>query len=250
MVLNARTVAATESNAPFFWRVVSLGRGGETLPDVPPARFVLDAGASSQVLPPEPFVGTDGELIIHSLRGGDPPKFGQLLSHLPAASGSDGRELNGRDQLLRYAIGAWPEEDWTVALRVRIQEMPRNRLGQVFSAWSRNGDDPLRLVLDGGKLYARIEAGGGCSTPGVALQQGRWYAVAAVKRDGTLRLFVDGKAAGSCAVPAFLPTQATDCALGGNPHYQGNEFLAASFADFVFYARAFSEAEIQRLASP
>ena len=250
MVLDTRTVSTAESNATLFWRVVALGHGGETLPDVPPARLMLDAGTPPQVLPAEPRIGTDGELIIHSLRGDDPPKFGQLLSHLPAASGSDGRELNGRDQLLRYAIGAWPEEDWTVALRVRIQEIPRNRLGQVFSAWSRNGDDPLRLVLDGGKLYARIEAGAGCSTPGVALEPGHWYAVAAVKHDGTLRLFVDGKAAGSCAVPAFLPTQATDCALGGNPHYQGNEYLAASFADFVFYARAFSEAEIQRLASP
>jgi hypothetical protein len=250
VMLNTRAVAATESNAPFFWRVVALEPGGETLPDVPPARFVLDADAPPQVLSPEPLIGADSELIIHSLRSDDPPKFGQLLSRLPAASGSEGRELNGRDQLLRYYFGAWPEEDWTVALRVRIREMPRNRLGQVFSAWCRNADDPLRLVLDGGKLYARTEAGAGFSTPGVALEQGRWYAVAAVKRDGTLMLFVDGKAAGSCAVPAFLPTQATDCALGGNPHYHGNEFLAASFADFVFYARAFSEAEIQRLASP
>jgi hypothetical protein len=250
VLLNTRTVSAAESNATFFWRVVALGPGSETLPDVPPARFVLDAGAPPQALPPEPRAGADSELIIHSLRGDDSPKFGQLLSLLPSASGSEGRELNGRDQLLRYAIGAWPEGDWTAALRVRIQEIPRNRLGQVFSAWSRNADDPLRLVLDGGKLYARIEAGAGFSTPGVALEQGRWYAVAAVKHDGTLRLFVDGKAAGSCAVPAFLPTQATDCALGGNPHYQGNEFLAASFADFVFYARAFSETEIQRLASP
>ena len=120
----------------------------------------------------------------------------------------------------------------------------------MFSAWCRNVDDPIRLVLDAGKLYARIEAGAGFSTPGVALEQGRWYAVAAVKRDRTLRLFVDGKAAGSCTVPAFLPTRAIDCALGGNPHYNGNEFLAASFADFIFYARAFSDAEVQRLASP
>ena len=250
VALNTRTLAAAESNGSVFWRVVALGPGSETLPDVPPARFVLDAGAPPQLLPPEPLVGPARELILHSLRGDDPPKFGQLLSRLPAAGGSDGRELNGRDQMLRYALGAWPEGDWTVALHVRIREMPRGRLGQVFSAWSRNADDPLRLVLDGGKLYARIEAGAGYSTPGVALELGRWYAVAAVRRDGTLRLFVDGSAVGSCAVPAFLPTQATDCALGGNPHYNGNEFLAACFADFAFYARAMSDEEIQRLASP
>jgi hypothetical protein len=189
-------------------------------------------------------------LIIHSLREDDPPKFGKLISPQPATSASDGKELNGRDQMLRYSVGAWPEDDWTVAVRVRVREMPRNRIGQVFSAWCGNVDDPLRLVLDGGKIYARIEAGAGFSTPGVALEQGRWYALAAVKRDGTVRPFVDGKAVGSGAVPASLPTRATDCALGGNPHFNGNEFLAASFADFAFYARAFSDAEIQRLASP
>jgi uncharacterized protein len=250
VMLNTQDLAPAESKGTFFWRVVALGPGGETLPDVPPARFVLDAGAPPQILPPEPLIGPDKELVIHSLRGDDPPRFGQLLSPLPAAAGSDGRELNGRDQLLRYALGAWPQDDWTVALRVRIREMPRNHLGQVFSAWHKNVDDPLRLVLDGGKLYARIEAGAGYSTPGVALEPGRWYALAAVRRAETMRLFVDGKAVGSCAVPAFLPTQATDCALGGNPHYNGNEFLAASFADFAFYARALSDVEIQRLASP
>ena len=250
VVMNTRTLAATETNGQFFWRVVALGPGGETLPDVPPARFVLDAGAAPQVLPPEPIIGPDRELIVHSLRGDDPPKFGQLLTPLPLASGSEGRELNGRDQMLRYGIGAWPEGDWTVSLRVRIREMPRDHLGQVFSAWNRSVDDPLRLVIEGGKLYARVEAGAGYSTPGVALEQGRWYAVVAVKSGETLRLFVDGKSVGSCAVPSFLPTQAADFALGGNPHYSGNEFLAASFADLAFYARAFTEAEIARLAAP
>ena len=226
------------------------GAGGETLADVPPARFVLDSSAPPQALLPEPLTGPDRELIIHSLRAQDPPKFGRLISPWPGVSGADGRELNGRDQMLHYSLGAWPAEDWTVVVRVRVRELPRNRLGQVFSAWCRNVDDPLRLVLDGGKLYARIEAGAGFSTPGLTLEPGRWYAVAAVKREGTLRLLVDGKTIGSCAAPMYLPTQATDCALGGNPHYSGNEFLAASFADFAFYARALSDAELQRLASP
>jgi hypothetical protein len=250
LVLNTRNLAAAESKEPFFWRVVVLGSGGETVADVPPARFVLDPGAPPQALPPEPLIGPDSQLIIHSLRADDPPEFGRLVSPLPATGASEGKELNGRDQMLRYSIGAWPEDDWTVAVRVRVREMPRNRIGQVFSAWCRNVDDPLRLVLDSGKLYARIEAGAGFSTPGVALEQGRWYALAVVKRDGTVRLFVDGKAVGSCVVPASLPTQATDCALGGNPHFSGNEFLAASFADFAFYARALSDAEIGRRASP
>ena len=53
-----------------------------------------------------------------------------------------------------------------------------DRLGQVFSAWTGPSDDPLRIVIDRGKLYARIEGGGGGSTAGTDLQVGRWYAVA------------------------------------------------------------------------
>ena len=74
----------------------------------------------------------------------------------------------------------------------------------------------------------------------------RWQRSSVARRCGYLWT---AKSVGSCAVPSFLPTQATDCGLGGNPHFSGNEFLAASFADLAFYARAFSEAEIVRLAT-
>jgi hypothetical protein len=80
------------------------------------------------------------------------------------------------------------------------------------------------------------------------MEAGRWYHVAAVKRGGKLTLFVDGQSIGSCAAPEFTTTQATDGALGGNPHFSGNEFLAARFADFAFFARALTAEDIQRLA--
>jgi hypothetical protein len=133
-------------------------------------------------------------------------------------------------------------------VRVFITEHPKNRIGQVFSAWTAGMDDPLRLVVDDGKLFARMEAGGGFSTPGVSVEAGRWYALAAAKGAGRLTLYVDGRAIGACSVPEFTNTQAQDCALGGNPHFTGNEFLAARFADFRFYARALSNKEIRELA--
>jgi hypothetical protein len=80
------------------------------------------------------------------------------------------------------------------------------------------------------------------------MEAGRWYHVAAVKRGGTLTLFLDGKPVGSCAAPEFTTTLAKDCALGGNPHFSGNEFLAARFADFSFFARALTAEEIQGMA--
>jgi hypothetical protein len=83
----------------------------------------------------------------------------------------------------------------------------------------------------------------------VDLQPQRWYAVAAVKSGTTLRLFLDGKAVGSTTVPIASRTQSTACALGGNPRFTGNEFLAARFADFTFYNRALSEQEVSAVAA-
>ena len=230
------------------WRVITVSTNGETAPDVPPARFTLAADAPPQVIPPVSKPGPAGELLFHSLRHDEPPRFGEMLSARHEAGGADGTAVKGRDQMLVYAVPAWPEEDFTVAVRVRIDEMPKGGLGQIFSAWAAGMDDPLRLVVENGKLYARIEAGGAFGTPGVPIEAGRWYHVCAVKRGETLALFLDGQPAGSCAAPRFTTTAAHDCALGGNPHFGGDESLAATFADFGFWERALSTEELRRLA--
>jgi hypothetical protein len=233
---------------PCYWRVVSITTDGETIADVPPAWFRIDPTAPPQVLPAEPKLGPTGEMIVHSLRGTDAPQFGEPKPAIFSSRDENGTEVNGRDQMLAYAVPAWPEEDFTVSVRVNIKELPQKRIGQIFSAWAGGMDDPLRLVVDGGKLFARIEVGGGFSTPGAPVETGRWHSVAATKRGGTLTLLVDGRAVGSCAVPEFITTQAQDCALGGNPHFSGNEFLSARFSDFHFYAKSLSTEEIQALS--
>jgi hypothetical protein len=247
MTLNTETVAALakSNSSPIYWRVVSKDTNGESIADVPPAWFKIDPSAPPLVLPAEPKLGPHGEMIVHSLRGTDAPQFGELKSAKFSSRDESGTEVNGRDEMLVYSAPAWPEEDFTVSVRVNIKEHPQRRIGQVFSAWAGGMDDPLRLVVDGGRLFARIEAGGGFSTPGAPVETGRWYSVAATKRGGTLALFVDGRAVGSCTAPEFTATQAQDCALGGNPHFSGNEFLAARFADFHFYAKPLSVEEIQ-----
>lgn len=244
----ALTTRAGDSASQLYWRVVSISTSGESIPDVPPARFILDPAAPQQVWPPDPKPGPNGEIITHSLRGEATPRFGDVKSATHSVRDADGTEVNGRDQMLVYAVPAWPEEDFTVAVRVRLHESQGKRAGQIFSGWAAGMDDPLRLMVDGGKVTARIESGGFFSTPGVALESGRWYHVAAVKRGGTLTLFVDGKSVGSCGAPEFTNTLAKDCALGGNPHFSGNEFLAAKFSDFAMFARALTAGEIQALA--
>jgi hypothetical protein len=243
---------AANPNAPGperWWRVITVGLHGETAPDVPPARFTLDPEAPAQTLPPSNKPGPNGELILHSLRGEAAPTFGRLNSSKKESHDAEGTQVNGRDQMLVYSIPAWPEQDFTVAVRVRINEMPKGRLGQIFSAWTAGMDDPLRLAVENGKLFARIEAGQLFGTAGTPIPTGTWHHVAAVKSGSTLKLFLDGQPAGSCAAPEFSTTTTRDCALGGNPKFTGNEFLAAAFADFGMWERALSPAEVQRLAS-
>lgn len=251
LTLNLETLPATacQDFAPIFWRVISVNANGETAADVPPAWFMVDPSAPPLASSPEFKPGPHGEIIVHSLRGDDAPQFGELKPMTFFNRDGSGTEVNGRDEKLIYSVPEWPEENFTVCVRVKVRELPQNRIGQVFSAWAGVMDDPLRLVVEEGKIFARIEAGSAFSTPGQALETGRWYALAAIKRGGTLTLFVDGRSVGSCAAPAFTTTQAQVCALGGNPHFGGNEFLAARFADFHFYARALSSGEIKALAA-
>jgi len=251
LTLDSETLAAAANGgtAPVFWRVISVNANGETAADVPPAWFMMDPSAPPLSPPPELSTGPRGEIIVHLLRGDAAPRFGELKSAKFASRDGSGTEVNGQDQMLIYSVPLWPEEDFTVSLRVNIRELPRKGIGQVFSAWAGAMDDPLRLVVEGGRVFARIEAGGAFSTPGHALETGRWYALAATKRGGTLTLFVDGRPVGSCAAPEFATTQARDCALGGNPHFGGNEFLAARLADFHFYARSLSNEELEALSA-
>ena len=108
-------------------------------------------------------------------------------------------------------------------------------------------DDPLRLTVDDGKLFARIEAQRVFTTRGVRITPGAWHHVVAVKSGPKLILYLDGRAQETIEVPAALNTAARVCALGGNPNYSGNEFLEADFAQFKLLARAMSAEEVAAL---
>jgi hypothetical protein len=256
VVLNEPQLQQLPLGRTLYWKVAAVNSHGATDAVGPRSRFKIDP-----TLPPPPRdepelqQGPNAELVKADLHGNPKPAFGRLLgsSSSPPAAGPDGQpghavELDGQSQMLRYAIEEFPEEDYSVTVRVRFSELPRNRLGQVFSAWCAPMDDPLRICVEKGKLFARIESGQGYSTPGAVVEPGRWYHVAAVKSGSQLTLFVEGKAVGSATVPLFVTTRAQDVALGGNPHYSGNECLAARFADFAFYARALSVHEVGELA--
>jgi uncharacterized protein len=198
--------------------------------------------------------GPDALVVSASLKGEAKPQFGRLLNATGCVATADNQaiSLNGRDGMLLYGLPENFGADFTVAVRVRVRELPpAKRIGQVFSAWCGSLDDPLRLTVDGGKLAARIEAGRGYGTAGVPLAAGEWHHVAAVKSGTKLTLYLDGVARASAKVPAVVSTQSRAFALGGNPAYSGApEFLAADFANLLVRNRALSDTEVAALWHP
>ena len=254
LLLPPEEAAKLQPQTPYYWKVVARNPLGESESIGPYKHFVIDPAA-----PPMPTSSygerePDGMITAALLNGRVEPEYGTLLGAggWKPAAGPKGEadtaiELDGQG-MVKYKLAAFPEEAYTVSIWVAATELPQDRLGQVFSAWCAGMDDPLRLVVDKGKLFARIEAGSRYGTEGVELESGRWYHVAGVKQGEELVLYVDGEARASARVPRLIWSGAADFAVGGNPNYTGApEFLAARFVDLRFYARGLSAEEVKAL---
>lgn len=241
----------------YYWKLIASDPHGRTESVGPPRRLRVDLS-----LPPRPreyFDGPirrpDGLVASDPLKGKPAPEVGGLLlaKGTIAAPGPGGAshgavETDGKGGMVLYAVGEFPETDYSAMLWVNVLESPR-QMGQIVSAWCGGLDDPLRIVVEGDKVFARIEAGESRGTPGVDLGLNRWRHVAAVKEGGRLRLYVDGMEASSVEVKETVLTEARDLALGGNPHYTAeSEHLRARFRDFKFFARALGPSEIAAAA--
>jgi len=239
----------------YYWRVLARGPHGETSSAEPNACFQFDPGKPPKVDEREVQTGPNGLLVKAHLHGEPKPEFGKLTraTGFVPAPGPDGSPngavaLNGKDQMLIYALPEDFGDDYSVTLWFRLTALPEKHLGQLFSAWAVGLDDPLRLTIDGGKLFARIEAQQAYSTKGVPIETGAWHHLAAVKSGPRLTLYLDGEPRESVAVPGLINTAARSCALGGNPNYVGNEFLAADFAGFVMFLKALQDTEVKELS--
>jgi DUF1680 family protein len=256
IVVPAEQTQQLQPNVDYYWKLAAENSWGTTISPNAARKFTIDP-----VLAPWPDdmlteygENADGVIVQAELKGTPDPSYGALVSAAgwKSAPGPDGTadqavELNGADGMLLYQLRAFPQTDYTVALRFSAQRVTGS-LGQVLSAWCRSMDDPLRICVFEGKLYARIEAGGGYSTSGVPIQQDAWYDVCVVKRASDLTLFVDGKPLETIRVPAAIASAARDFALGGNPHYTGNsEQLPCRVANLELNTRPFTPEEVAKL---
>jgi len=256
LMLPAEEVKRLEPHKTYWWKVIARNPYGQSESIRPYKRFTIDPAATA---PPGcgPYRqrASDATVTEAALHGDVRPQYGVLLlarGWKPTAGPNGQRngavELDGRSGIVKYALQVFPERDYTASIWLCVLKYPQTRYGQIFSAWSAGVDDPLRLVIERGKLYARIEAGRFYSTEGYPIELGRWYHVAAVKRAGQLSLYVDGRLVAKAEVPASVTSAASSFAIGGNPNFAGPEFLAARFSDLKLYARALGSEEIASLS--
>jgi DUF1680 family protein len=246
---------------PYYWQVITRERQRERqrerANDGGPRAFGLDPQVPNTAERDQQLYRTGpGQLLAASpLDGNGDTPFGLLESAQGVQPAADrwnraGKALDfaGEKSGVWYRVAEFPLRDYTFHAWVRPGLLSTDRLQQVFSAWCAGGDDPLRVVLQGNRLFARIEGGQFFSTPGVTVERDRWLHITAVKAGPMLSLFVDGKRQGSVPVPEVLTTGAQGFALGANPHYTGaNECLQGTIDEFAFLARALSAEEIARL---
>jgi hypothetical protein len=254
LAVPAEALKTLAPNTPYYWKLVATNAHGQAESIAPYKRLVID--------PKEPPMAdsrsgraSDQLLTGALLRGDVQPQYGRLVEahgwKACAGPGGDANgavELDGQQGMVTFAVEEFPDRDYSVSIWARVTQMPGARLGQIFSAWCRGMDDPLRVVVQGDQLFARLEAVQFFGTEGCKLETNRWYHVAAVKQAEQLTLYVDGAPRQTARVPAVVYSAADRVAIGGNPAYRGApEFLAAQLADLRFSARALSGEEIRAL---
>jgi DUF1680 family protein len=234
----------------YYWKVIARNATGHVENKGGPRTFRVNPAARDRFL----AVRGDGCMAASRLDGSGEASCGVLgfSAGISPATDRMGDErgaiaLSGQGSGLRYHVPYFPETDYAFAGWVNLSPEHRD-FGQVFSAWCRGMDDPLRVSVDGTEVSARIEAGGAWRTPGAKLVPGVWTHIAAVKQGASLRLYINGEKAGEAAVPERIRSQSREIGLGFNPLFAGGEYMKGSLDDFAFYARALTDEEIRTAA--
>jgi DUF1680 family protein len=242
-----------ENGQQYFWRVRAKNPGGTIFSPV--QSFIVDASIKNDFLdiPATYEFREDGLIVGDYLDGKAAPVYGHVdfmegVSPTPDRHGkAEGAVVFGGDGQVRYRTPGMPGDVYSLSVWFRVDgEQPH--MAQVFCAWSKYGDDPLRIVIDDGQVHARIEGGGGCGTKGAPVVPGQWVHAAAVKNGGNLKFFINGEMVDNVGAPGLLPTQTRDVSIGSNPHHTGDEHFTGGIDDLALYARALSDEEVKELA--
>ncbi|NUQ71258.1 MAG: glycoside hydrolase family 127 protein [Chthonomonadales bacterium] len=243
--------AALSAPGDYYWSVTAVNDHGRAEPREAPRRLTVTGDAPNAFL----VVREDGCMAASPLDGSAAAAHGVVTFEEGIRPSDDRRGVpnsaiscTGAGSGIHYLIPYFPTTDYSVAVWVRPGP-PQPGMTQIFSAWCRAGDDPLRVTMEHGRVSARIEAGGFYRTTDLELEQDKWVHIAAVKRGERLSLYVAGREVAACDVPREVRTLADQIGLGCNPLYAGGERFVGAMDDFSFYGRALTPDEIKGLAT-
>ncbi len=248
--------ATLEPEQTYYWTVQAVNAHGRVEAMDGPRSFVVDAALENPFLVNPALAGyRDDDLVVGAwLRGNGTPVYGVLEKEagITATEGrnetADGAVRFNGDGMLRYTIPEFPHRDCTLFLWACPEGEPAGHIRQLFSAWARSMDDPLRVFLRDNLLHVGIEGSGNAGLPGEPIPFGAWTHIAVVKNGANLSLYMNGELRQQGNAPASLdPTAAVNIALGANPNYSGNEYYTGRLAEFALYARAMTGEEIRRV---
>lgn len=232
----------------YYWKVRTVNAWATTDNREGPRTFRVDPASNARFF----AMREDGLMAASALDGDGTPSYGvrSLEEGLAPAADRHGRAggalaFAAPGSRLRYKLPFFPDRDYSFMAWACPEGLPSGG-AQIFSAWCRGMDDPLRVMINGHDVSARIEAGGGWTTAGVPLDNGKWTHVAAVKEGTRLTLYIDGKPAQTVNVPEYIRSQSTEVGIGFNPLFSGGEHFTGKLGDFAFYARALSPSEIEK----
>lgn len=236
----------------YYWKVVAGNAYGTADNLGGPSRFRVNPDAR-QVF--SAGMREDGAMIDAPMHGDALPLFGVLDDARQVTPADDQRgvasgALRFDGGMARYRLPFFPETAYSAAAWIRPEALDTPGLQQVFSAWSRPSDDPLRITIERGAVHARVENSAGfVGTAGVPLRENEWTHVAAVVNRGKLTLYVNGSARAEAGLPARIQSQSIEAAFGANPRYTGGEYFKGCISDGLFYARALDTGDIKALAA-
>ncbi len=246
--LGTHKVVIQKDGFTAFAKEVAVEEGG---------RLVIAARLEKSAPPAGFKPPTDGLILRDSLGGQSAPSIGrqEVAQGVWAAPGRSGRpgkaiEVRGNTSRLVYSVPSFPRSDYTLLLWVRLKEPPGAGKRQIWSGWRVQSDDPLRIVIEGGLMYAKIEtATAYYGTGGVPFQMRCWMHIGVVKAGEKLTLYLNGKPVAWGKVPATITSTASHFALGRNPFTREDESLHASFSDLRLYSKALSAETISQFAA-
>jgi biopolymer transport protein ExbB len=161
-------------------------------------------------------------LVWHFVEKGQPPRDATAWANHGAVAGTAAEgALIGRGLRLEgttLALPAGPALNWAAGEKltwsVWLKPQEATASGVLFSR--RDTASALVIGLEGGKPYARVEAGSQtqAAVASAPLPANAWHHLAVVAGD-TVALFVDGNPVGKAA--AALPALASAAQLGGDP---------------------------------